>query len=79
MRTVYSTKTIDIPAGVTVDVKSREVTVTGPKGKLHRSFKHISLDIARVGDNQLKVDLWFGQRDTIAAIRLIFAKIIINI
>jgi large subunit ribosomal protein L9e len=60
---------------VKVDFKAREVTVTGPKGKLSRSFKHIDVDIQRVSDAQLKVDLWFGNRKTIAAIRTICSHI----
>lgn len=55
---------------VTVSVHAREVTVKGPKGSLKREFKHLSLDIAVVNDGkQVKVDLWFGNRETIAAIR----------
>jgi large subunit ribosomal protein L9e len=55
---------------VTVTFKSREVTVKGPKGTLQRSFKHIALDIQSIDDGKkIKVDLWFGNRETIAAIR----------
>lgn len=57
---------------VTVSFKSREVTVKGPKGTLQRSFKHMSLDIQSAnGGKEIKVDLWFGNRETIAAIRLV--------
>ena len=42
----------------------------GPKGTLQRSFKHMSLDIQSAnGGKEIKVDLWFGNRETIAAIR----------
>ena len=57
---------------VTVSAKAREITVTGPRGSLHRSFKHLAVDIQLVeidGGKQLKVDLWFGNRETIAAVR----------
>lgn len=57
---------------VTITIKSRNVTVKGSRGTLQRSFKHIDLDIQFVNDNkQLKVDLWFGSRKTIAAIRYV--------
>ena len=57
---------------VTVSFKSREVTVKGPKGTLQRSFKHMSLDIQSAnGGKEIKVDLWFGNRETIAAIRFV--------
>lgn len=57
---------------VTVSAKAREITVTGPRGSLHRSFKHLAVDIQLVeidGGKKLKVDLWFGNRETIAAVR----------
>jgi len=79
MRTIYSTKTVPIPAGVTVSIKSRVVTVTGPKGKLERAFKHIALDMQLVtsesGEKELKVDMWFGNRENVAAIRTICSHI----
>ena len=70
MRTIYSTRTIDIPDGVTITFKSREITVKGPKGTLTRGFKHMALDLQKINHGkQIKVDLWFGNRETIAAIR----------
>ena len=60
---------------VTVSAKAREITVTGPRGVLHRSFKHLAVDIQLCeidGGKKLKVDLWFGNRETIAAVRLVF-------
>jgi large subunit ribosomal protein L9e len=75
MRTIYSTRTIDVPDSVTVSFKSREVTVKGPKGTLKRAFKHMSLDLQKVNDGkQIRVDLWFGNRETIAAIRWVKSK-----
>jgi len=69
---------VEIPAGVTITFKSREVTVKGPKGTLVRSFKHMALDMQTIvedGKNKLRVDLWFGNRETIAAIRTICSHI----
>jgi large subunit ribosomal protein L9e len=64
---------------VTVDVKSREVTVKGPKGSLQRSFKHMSVDITKVNDGkELKVDIWFGTRENVAAIRFVILKEVHN-
>jgi large subunit ribosomal protein L9e len=57
---------------VTVTAKAREITVVGPRGKLHRSFKHLAVDIQLTevdGGKVLKVDLWFGNREVIAAVR----------
>ena len=61
---------------MTISFKSRIVTVKGPKGTLTRAFKHIALDIQAVnGNKELKVDMWFGTRETIAAIRTICSHI----
>ena len=70
MRTIYSSRLITIPDGVKVEFKSRNVTVTGPKGTLRRSFKHLNVDLEKVEEGtKLKVDIWFGNREAIAAIR----------
>lgn len=76
MRTIYSTRLIKIPDGVTVDFKSRDVTVKGPKGTLRRSFKHLAVDMEKIEDGtKLKVDIWFGNRESIAAIRTVCTHI----
>lgn len=70
MRTVYTSQTIAIPEGVSVNVKARNVIVKGPLGTLKRSFKFISLDINKSEDGKsLKVDIWFGNRESNASIR----------
>ena len=57
---------------VTVVVKSRNVTVTGPMGALTRSFKHLAVDISVAADGRsVKVDMWFGNRESIACIRFV--------
>mmetsp|Transcript_13284 Transcript_13284/g.14389 ORF Transcript_13284/g.14389 Transcript_13284/m.14389 type:complete len:190 (-) Transcript_13284:213-782(-) len=76
MRTVYTTRNVEIPEGVTIDVKARVVTVKGPKGQLQRDFKHLAVDISKVDEGKtLKVDLWFGTRENIATIRTVCSHI----
>ena len=57
MKTILTEELIDIPEGVTVDFKSRDVTVKGPLGVLRRSFKHCGFDMVRSKDrqNQIKI------------------------
>merc|ERR1711990_392170 len=50
-------------------------TVTGPRGKLERSFKHVQLDMRMVSPQKLRVDLWFGTRKQVATIRTICSHI----
>ncbi len=60
-------------------IKSRHVTVKGPRGELSRGFKHLNLAFELVGGNKdkgtnpkkLKVDLWFGNRKQLATIRTV--------
>lgn len=77
MKTILTTDTIDVPEGVTISMKSRVITVTGPRGALTRSFKHVNLSFTPIGDpvKKLKVDLWFGKKKQIATINTICSHI----
>lgn len=50
MKTILTEELVDIPDDVTLDFKSRNVTVKGPLGVLKRSFKHIGMDLVRSKD-----------------------------
>lgn len=65
MKTLLSTRFVDIPEGIDINVKSRIVTVKGPRGELSQSFKHLNLDIQKIG-KKLRVDLWFGNRKQVS-------------
>jgi len=78
MRTIQSTRDLPIPQGVTVKLKSRKVTVTGPKGTLERDFKHTPIELKIVKHRKglaVRAELWFGQRKQIATIRTITSHI----
>ncbi|GAM27579.1 hypothetical protein SAMD00019534_107550 [Acytostelium subglobosum LB1] len=77
MKVIKSSKTVEIPAGVTVQVKGRAVKVTGPRGTLKREFNHLSVDINLVGKTKkvVTIDLWFGTRDQIASITTVASHI----
>ena len=61
---------------VTVTCKSRVVTVTGPRGSLTRSFKHVSVDMAFVDDGaKLRLDMWFGNPKQKAAMGTVLSHI----
>ena len=51
MKTLKSQRVISVPEGVTVAIKSRTVTVKGPRGELTRSFKHQNLDMVPTATN----------------------------
>ena len=45
MKDITSVETLDIPEGVTVDVKARTIKVEGPRGSLTKNTGHIQMDI----------------------------------
>eukprot|EP00608_Synchroma_pusillum_P009160 CAMPEP_0198427558 /NCGR_PEP_ID=MMETSP1452-20131203/5995_1 /TAXON_ID=1181717 /ORGANISM="Synchroma pusillum, Strain CCMP3072" /LENGTH=192 /DNA_ID=CAMNT_0044147935 /DNA_START=78 /DNA_END=656 /DNA_ORIENTATION=+ len=78
MAAVLSSRTLAIPDTVELAVKARVVTVTGKRGTLTRSFKHLALDLSieeTEDGKQLKVELWFGTRKALAAIRTVCSHV----
>lgn len=45
MKDLSSVETLTIPADVTVKVKARTITVTGPRGTLTKNVGHVAMDI----------------------------------
>jgi len=74
VKVIQNEQTVDIPAGVTVEVKSRFVKVVGPRGTLQRAFKHQSLQI-ECNKKQVSVSLWFGDRKQNACVRSVCSQI----
>ena len=74
MKTLLATRKIAIPEGVTVSTKAREVEVTGPRGTLKRSFKHISVQLS-VKDGQVEGRMWFSKRKQNATLRTVMSHI----
>ena len=60
---------------VKVTVKSRKVTVKGPRGILRRDFRHMAIDIKMVKGNQLVVEKWFGIRKELAAVKTVCSHV----
>lgn len=75
MKQIVTNQTVKIPEGLTVTAKGRQVTVTGPRGTLKRSFKHLALDIHMVNQRLLKVEKWFGTKKELASVRTVCSHI----
>uniref|UniRef100_A0A7S2RBQ4 Large ribosomal subunit protein uL6 alpha-beta domain-containing protein n=1 Tax=Eucampia antarctica TaxID=49252 RepID=A0A7S2RBQ4_9STRA len=75
MKTVLASRTIEIPEGTEVEIKSRHVKVTGPRGVLERDFKHVNMDVRRCGEKNIRVDLWFANRKELACVRTVCSHI----
>mmetsp|Transcript_8383 Transcript_8383/g.19852 ORF Transcript_8383/g.19852 Transcript_8383/m.19852 type:complete len:189 (+) Transcript_8383:90-656(+) len=74
MRVIKSERRLAIPEGVKVELTSRRVKVTGPRGVLERKFAHVSFDMRVVG-NEVVITCWFGDRLKLAAVRTIMTHI----
>ncbi|XP_059618497.1 large ribosomal subunit protein uL6 [Phlebotomus argentipes] len=75
MRTINTSQCVKIPKGVTASVHSRTIKITGPRGKLERSFKHLALDIYMAHKRTVKVEKWFGTKKELAAVRTVCSHI----
>lgn len=75
MKTIQSSKFVDVPANVSVKIKARTVTVTGPRGTLTKSFKHANLEIRKSSPSKIQVRVWFGNRKQLACVRTVASHI----
>merc|ERR1712170_111211 len=75
MKTIHSKNEVTVPDNVTVSVKSRLVTVTGPRGSLERDFKHTKVEMIAVSDKTIRVEKWNGTRKDTAVLRSICSHI----
>ena len=73
MRDILSTEELTIPEGVTVAIKSRLITVEGPRGKLAKNVRHVNMDIQLIKgkDNKVTLAVWQGGRKHVACLRTI--------
>ena len=71
MKHIQTEQNIVIPKGVTVAIKSRVVRVTGPRGVLTKSLKHIDVTFTKVSSSLIKVTVHNGDRKHVAALRTV--------
>lgn len=71
MKDIYKDEEFDIPEGVSVNIKSRLITVKGPRGELTKSLRHIDMEIKKVGDKKIKLVVWHGGRKHVACLRTV--------
>jgi len=75
MKIIESLQLVKIPDGVDVTVRARRVTVKGPRGILVRTFKHLNLDMEKIGKRKLQIRKWHGVRKELAAVRTVCSHI----
>ncbi|CAJ1024815.1 Ribosomal protein L6, putative [Leishmania shawi] len=66
---IKSFSTLEIPEGVTVEVRGRKVTVTGKRGTLTKDLTHLQLDFRVDKKNRTFTAIrWFGSKIPIACL-----------
>ncbi|XP_076446021.1 large ribosomal subunit protein uL6-like [Babylonia areolata] len=75
MKVINSSQTVKAKDGVSISVKSRKVTVKGPRGTLSRSFRHLPVDMLMTAGDTLKVEKWFGNRSELAAVNTVCSHV----
>ncbi|CDO52916.1 hypothetical protein DV495_004834 [Geotrichum candidum] len=71
MKYIQTDQTLDIPEGVTVEIKARIVTVTGPRGTLTKNLRHIDVTFTKISDKAIKITVHHGDRKHVAALRTV--------
>merc|ERR1712232_44981 len=64
-KAVLTEANVDLPDGVTVDVKNKCVSVNGPMGKIKKTFPNLPVLLrnkTNKGKNQLNISIWFKNR-----------------
>ncbi|AAS51630.1 ADL290Wp [Eremothecium gossypii ATCC 10895] len=71
MKYIQTDQVLDIPEGVTVNIKSRVIKVTGPRGTLEKNLKHIDVTFTKVSNKQITITVHNGDRKHVAALRTV--------
>lgn len=71
MKYIHSAELLAIPDGVDVKIRSRIVTVTGPRGKLVKDLKHLNVTFIRRSDKLIEISLHHGLRKDVATLRTV--------
>ncbi|KAH6626018.1 ribosomal protein L6, alpha-beta domain-containing protein [Chaetomium sp. MPI-SDFR-AT-0129] len=76
MRYIHSEETLEVPENVKVSIKSRLVSVEGPRGKLSKDLSHIAVSFSSPKKNLIGIEIHHGVRKNVAALRTV--RTIIN-
>lgn len=68
MKFRQANQSLEIPEGVTVTIKARVVTVTGPRGVLVKDFRHQPVEMAVEGST-ITITKWTGAKAEVAALQ----------
>ncbi|KAB8259604.1 ribosomal protein L6, alpha-beta domain-containing protein [Aspergillus pseudonomiae] len=71
MRYIHSEERLPIPENVKVHIRSRVVTVEGPRGKLVKDLSHIAVTFGRPEKDVISIEMHHGARKGVAALRTV--------
>lgn len=71
MKYIQTDQILDIPEDVTVTIKARSITVTGPRGTLSKDLKHIDVTFRKISNKAIKITVHNGDRKHVAALRTV--------
>ncbi|KAK0737638.1 ribosomal protein L6, alpha-beta domain-containing protein [Apiosordaria backusii] len=71
MRYIHSEETIEVPENVKISIKSRLVTVEGPRGKLTKDLGHIAVSFSVIKKGIVGLEMHHGNRKNVAALRTV--------
>ncbi|KAL9607815.1 MAG: hypothetical protein Q9167_007309 [Letrouitia subvulpina] len=76
MKYIHSEESLTIPENVKIHIKSRIVTIEGPRGKLVKDMSHLSVCFSRPNKDTINIELHHGSRKNVATLRTV--KTILN-
>ncbi|KAK5016677.1 ribosomal protein L6, alpha-beta domain-containing protein [Cryomyces antarcticus] len=71
MKYIHSQETLTIPKDVKVSIKTRIVTVEGPRGKLVKNLAHLSVSFSQPSPSVINIELHHGSRKNVATLRTV--------
>jgi len=71
MRYIHSQELLDVPEGVKVNIKSRIVSVEGPRGKLTKDLSHLAVNFGLPKKNTISIEIHHGNRKNVATLRTV--------
>jgi len=79
MKYILTEEVLDVPEGVEVSFKAREVTVKGKRGTLTRAFKHVPFSMIQTtgknGIKKLKLHSWMSKRKQKTSVTTVTSQI----